>query len=275
MSRKMVKIGCCDGECKANTLAWHLIQQGIIDRKWSHANENDPRSVFYKVKHSVSQVMYPASISFHDKKDGHCGVCFKEIQNFYSYKAIPGRNRIVNITDEVDLELPETIVAGCECITLGDELRALIGYLTHMDKETNRRRICDEILFMRERIDARCIISSWKKWSVDTVALPLDWFYFTPAIRRLLMLGQTVSGYGWHVNNFQHYKHIGTGMHYASLQKRNVRAYDLFRGYDKGTHRMCDLDTDEQVRDSYRYAILTRESARELHKELLLKGEMK
>lgn len=257
-TRKVIFIGTCDGSSKFNTLEHQLIAEGILDTKWSMNNDDEPGSIFYWFKHVGATEYIPESY-LHHTDAWHCGICYHEINHIYRYSRMNGGP--VNLTEDIDVMLPETIISGSECINLTEELRALTNYIDRNGFATRG------IFYKFGRIAAREIIASWDSWKKNEIALPVQWFYFEPVERQKLMLGQDNSGYGRHVEFYGRYDSVPRCMAAALRQPRNIRAYQLFNGLDE-YKKTADLNTVGQVATSCHYVVLTRDSAKKLAGEL-------
>lgn len=264
--RKLITLSACDGSSEQATMEWQLRKLGLI-KKWRHEDDDRPGTVFYWFKHVAAQAYEPSMFSYLGKNNGSiCGVCGKkDIQKVYSFR-LTGSG-IVNLTDTMDILLPEIMKSGSICIHLADEFRSLTEYLIK-----NHLVLNGDVHFRMGRIVARDIIDAWHSWdkSTDVVALPVQWFYFTPMERKLLMLGQSVSGYGYHVYNANSSKYVLMRMAAARKAKRTISAYRLFDGTDEYGHR-CDIATPAQTAIKHVYVILTRKSACGLSAELFRK----
>lgn len=260
--RKLITLDDCDGSSEQATLEWQLREWGLI-KKWRHEDDDRPGTVFYWFKHVASQVYFPEKFA-KLTEPWMCGVCGKkDIRKVYTFGRIG--SGIVNITEDMDIRLPEVMKSGCVCIELGAELNSLTEHLIENGMVRNNL-----INFKMGRIAARDVIDAWYTWTRDIVALPVQWFYFTPMERKLLMLGQDVSGYGYHVVKDNKSQYVLRRMAAAVKGKRTWSSYRLFDGLDEYGKR-CDIATPNQTAAKNAYVILTRKSACGLSGELYRK----
>lgn len=251
-------IGGCDGSSSETSLETQLIRYGLLDRKWSHKDEDTPGSVFYWFKHVVSPIYSITQIT--EDVSWHCGICHKEIKRKFFYECT--RNPVVNLNERYDVRMPDSIVSGSECIKLGDDMKNLLKNLRENKMYVNRLR------FGRGRILARDVISAHDYWKVETIALPLRWFYFEDWWRPVIMLGQENSGYGYHVQWQGGIKSVWGNMKKAAEKDRDVKAFQLFRGYDEYRAPVDIYSHGRQSSADDRYVVLTRSSARDMHYEI-------
>lgn len=255
--RKVLTIGECDGSTREATLEAQLINYGIIDSKWSHCNEDTPGSVFFWFKHVGASVYEPEYIAYEDENTRHCGVCFHDIDFVYYFNRVV--HEPINLTRDLDILLPRTMVSGSECIHLADELMAIRNYLF------KHRLVHERITFIRSRIDARCVIGAWKTWDREKVALPLRWFYFTPSIRKVLALDDSF-GSGVHVFLGSSDNSVPRKMNAAAKENGTISTKSLFTGRDEYECKGADINSDWQSSHKCAYAVIHRDVARMLAK---------
>lgn len=257
-NRKLLRLEQCDGSAKFNTVEGQLIMYGVLDRKWSHAGEDTPGSVFYWFKHVVAPMYTVADLV--SGETGHCGICFKDINYKYHYTRT-GAER-VNLNEKFDVSLPMDIVSGSECIKLTREMKNLL----HNLKKNNM--YCNRLRFTRGRILARDIVNGCGGWDVESIALPLRWFYFEDWWRPVLMLGQDNMGYGRHTSYRGSEHSVWGNMKRAANGERNISAFHLFDGEDE-SHEKVDIYTHgRQSAEDDKYVVLTRQSAMNLAHEI-------
>ena len=258
--RELIVLNDCDGSCIEHTVEHQLIEAGVMNRKYSHAGEDTPGSIFYWNKHVAAPQFSPDYVA--DKVPGHCGWCYKEIE--YQYHYILTGNRIVNLNEKYDVCLPESIVTGSECIKLCREMNNLLTNLRKYTMYGSRLR------FTRGRILARDIVNAAAGWhkDIDRIALPLRWFYFEDWWRPVLMLGQENMGYGYHTRYQGSDYSVWGNMKRAADGNRNISAFHLFSGMDE-FHEETDIYTHgRQTAEDDKYVVLTRQSATNLSYEI-------
>lgn len=258
-NREILTIGACDGRTRERTLESRLMEAGIIDGKWSHRNEDTPGSVFYWFKHVGASVYSPDFIDYNLESTNHCGICYHDIDFVYHFNR--GETDRINLTRDLDIVMPPTIVSGSECIHLADELIGIRNWLFKHGFAIRR------IKFNRGRIDAQCIIDSYQKWDRPVVALPLMWFYFTPTQRRFLAMDDSF-GMGRHVFLASGEKSVPKRMNLAAKENGNISTKSLFGGRDEYAMNMASIDTDEQSSHPCAFAIITVDQARTLARPL-------
>lgn len=257
--RRLIELKDCDGSSETATLEFQLKELGLVN-KWRHEDDDRPGTVFYWFKHCAAQVYEPEYYSYLSKS-WMCGVCGKKnIHHVYTFRRTGAG--IVNITEDADVLLPVVMRSGCVCIHLADELKSLTGFLirNHMVRGLDVR-------YRMGRVVARDVIDACHEWDREIIAMPVQWFYFTPIERKLLMLGQSVSGYGFHVYRRDDDPHVLNRMKRAGKTQRTMSAFHLFQGKDEYGNR-CDIYSDRQAADKYCHVILTRRSAWRLSMEL-------
>lgn len=253
--RDILLIGACDGVTMERTLEAQLIKHGIIDEKWSHCNEDTPGSVFFWFKHVGAAVYEPDSIECNAEGTSHCGVCYHDIDYVYHFNRI-GSDRI-NLTRDLDIAMPLTIVSGSECIHLADELLSIRNWLFRHGFAVRR------IQFKRSRIDVQCIIDSFETWDRDRVALPLRWFYFSPSIRNFLALDDRF-GRGEHVFLASSDRSVPRNMNRAAKENGYISTKSIFQGRDEYEMKPADINSDWQSSHPCAFVILRREVARQM-----------
>ena len=253
----MLRRGRCDGSSKEYTLESRLIELKLMDRKWSHTNEDTPGSVFYWFKHVMAAQYTPDY--FRKRVDGHCGICYTEID--WEYRYVRTGLKVLNITEKADVELPDEIVSGSECINLGDDARRIVRYLVE-------KGMCERgmMTFTRGRFDIVPILRNRATWKAPVFAFPIRWFYFPPAVRGMLRAGQFSGRYGMHAVYDGNNPYIAVNMSHAVQQRRTLSAYELFRGLDE-YRRPCDWNTDAQAATPFFYAVIDKDMAGRLLEE--------
>ena len=242
-------IGPCTGKNEQSTLRYNLRKYGVISK--GDMDNRGPGTVFNWMEHHAHEHYVPSG--FMSGGDWHCGICFHHITNIYKYVSIDGRRPVVDINDKIRLNMPPVLIAGCECIQLSDFMRTAIA------KVNSTFKFKDYVIsFKYGLMSADDIIRNWQAWPVEIFAFPLECFYFSPGLRRKLMLGQTNMGYGRHV--ILHNRTARLEWTRAINAPRTVKAWSLFYGWDDGG-RICTVDTVEQVAEYGRYAIVSRRNA--------------
>lgn len=253
--RETILIGACDGKTRERTLEHQLIRNGIIDGKWSHAGDETPGSIFFWFKHVAAGIYEPDYMELDSIDTNHCGICYHDIE--YVYHFISDGMHKLNLTRDMDVVMPATIVSGSECIHLGDEMLRLREWLF-------RHGLVQKVMkFTRSRIDVQCIIDCWQTWDRDVVALPLRWFYFRPDIRQAMARGESF-GRGRHIFGAYAGDSLPRKMNMAAKETGYIRAKDIFSGRDDYTGRVVDINCDGQSSHPCAYAKLYRDQAMEL-----------
>lgn len=257
--KDLLRLDTCDGSAPDNTLEAQLIREGIIESKWSHADEDTPGSIFFWFKHVAAPLYVPDFCSFTDSRSRHCGICYHKIRFVYHYNlADPGID-VVNLTGELDVRLPPDMVSGSECIHLADEFMAIRNWMIANGFFNGMIR------FSHGRIDVDSLIVNWSSWKLDSIALPLQWFYFRPAVRQFLAGREPLIG-GRNVFMPFEDRSVIRRIRRATVQGGNVRAKTLFQGMDDYARMVADINCDHQSSHSCAYALLTRDDARLIEK---------
>lgn len=279
-----LKLGPCDGITQERTLKWQLIRAGIIkdSTEWGNRNIENPNSVFYFFKHHASTGYNPLYTDIAGSTH-HCGICYHDIDYQFVYQSKTGKPFVSTWLREdgesVDIEFPEYMVSGSECIHLADELKSLIS-------ACRTRFGVSRLEFEDGLIDMTAIIKSAKDWTVDAMAFPLEWFYFSKDLRNYLVWWQhrNYGGLGAHVEEgfggtvlqkckaaLDYYrKYAAENLAWIELKQYPVhlcRAYDLFLGQDK-FGRNTTRDTYCQPQSGLKYVILTKSNAMTISKRL-------
>lgn len=255
--RYAIVLGACDGSDKKHTIEQQLIDFGVMDKKWSHRSDNVPGSIFYWFTH-VAAPAYSIS-KWTTDVPGNCGICYTSIEHKYYY--VLNGDPKVNLNEKYDVILPREVTTGSECINLTKQMKNL---LKNLDE---KGMVSGSLRFTRGRILARDIINSFSTWKVDTIALPLQWFYFENWWRPLFMLGQDNMGYGYH-STYEGTDSVWTNMKLAARKERIIRAFELFRGEDEFHEPVTIYTHGRQVADADKYVVLTRHSAMNLSWEI-------
>lgn len=267
-TRKLYQVKACTGATREDTLEHQLKKQGLITRRWSIKGDSKPGDIFYWVTHVMSRAYDANYMSLYQSSRWHCGICFTEISYVFVYRAKPeyideiyGRVRL-NLTDDADILLPNTIVSGSECIHLGDKLKGLVRYLCAC------KYIADlqQIKFRFSRIDAGNIILGYERWERDEIAMPVQWFYFEPGLRKAIGDIQNRVMFQKNVCYPLEADGVGANMYRALAYPRNIGVRQAFEGRDEYMARTT-METDRQTASPLYYIVISRDMA-----EMLCRG---
>lgn len=283
MPNKIV-LGPCDGLTEARTLKWQLVRAGIIEdcTGWGKSNLEQPHSVFHFFKHHASRGYVPESVA-PASTSKHCGVCYHRIDYSFRFRSKTGEPFTEVWVDEnnnpVEIQFPEIMISGSECIHLADELKSLIVACRSRFKAS-------ELKFEDGLIDLEGIIKTAQDWKVECAAFPLEWFWCSPSIRDRLIWWQHAEhgGLGAHVNKLfsgtvlqrckaavafynQNAVENSAWISNKVIPKNLQRAYDLFLGKDK-FGKFTSRGTYFQPQSNTKYVILTKQNAINISKRV-------